>query len=133
MFARWKVKYQRATGYIALGTFIIVLYGLIRELYASPYFPFKPDFALFTLLFMGIAFALIVAIAELDWRYMFKNEQAQIVTKAPLLNVIVYQSAWMVNQNPNPVLEQMLRQTFRSVGAEKMFNDTLRELGQQKL
>lgn len=130
--ARWKVKYQRATGYIALGTFVIVLYGLVRDLHASPFFPFRMPFWVFILVFFGLAAAGIVILADLDWRFIFMNEQAQSTLKNPLLYTIIFQSAWLLTHHGKPVndLEERLRQAYRNVGVEEEFDRALRELRQ---
>ncbi len=128
--ARWKVKYQRATGYIALGTFIIVLYGLIRELHRSPFFPIQLEFWMFVLIFFGIAFAGIIILADLDWRYVFKNEQAQNVLKSPLLYTMMFQSAWLLvhHDGNTATLEENLKAVYRHIGVEDEFEGILREL-----
>lgn len=128
--ARWKVKYQRATGYIALGTFVIVLYGLIRELHASPFFPLRLPFWMFVLMFFGLAAVGIVVLAELDWRYMFLREQAQTVSKNPLLYPHMFQSAWFLAHHGKNLrfAEDRLREAYRGIGVEEEFDEILRQL-----
>ncbi len=128
--ARWKVKYQRATGYIALGTFVIVLYGLIRDLHASPFFPLKLPFWAIVVLFFGVAILGIPILAELDWRYIFKREQAQTILKNPLLYATIFQSAWLLVHHDTDIkeLEGRLREVYRGIGVEEEFDDLLSRL-----
>ena len=130
-FARWKTKYQRATGYVALATFLIVLYQLVRDLYASPYTIWKPTFPVFAVAAFGLAIAAIIIIAELDWRFVFAHEQAQTNVKNPLMYPMIYWSVWMLTHSPtiqrkdHPEIEQRLRETFRAMDAEDLFNQLL--------
>lgn len=128
--ARWKVKYQRATGYIALGTFVIVLYGLVQNLHASPFFPLQMPFWMFVVLFFGLAAVGIIILADLDWRYIFLPEQAQGILKNPLLYTIIFQSAWLLahHERPTEEMEEKIREAYESIGVEKEFQDVLREL-----
>lgn len=130
--ARWKVKYQRATGYIALATFLIVLYGLIRELHASPFFPIRMEFWMFVVLFFGLAAIGIVILADLDWRYIFLKEQAQGILKNPLLHTIILETAWFLVHHDGPIdsLEEKMREAYRDIGVEQEFDEVLRELRQ---
>ncbi len=130
--ARWKVKYQRATSYIALGTFAIVLYGLVRDLHASPFFPVMMPFWMFVVIFFGLAAVGIVILADLDWRFIFMQEQAQSTLKNPLLYTIIFQSAWLLTHHGKPAdgLEERLREAYRNVGVEEEFDRALRELRQ---
>jgi uncharacterized protein (DUF2062 family) len=129
-FARWKTKYQRVAGYVGLATFAIVLLQLIRDFYTSnPYFAFGLEFPVFAAFALGIAVLGIVILAELDWRFVFAHEQAQTNIKNPLMYPMVYWSAWMLTHSSHhPEIEAKLRETFRGMDAEELFDSLMKEL-----
>jgi len=127
-FTRWKVKLQRVSGYVSLATFLIVLLQLVRDLYASPYVPWRPDdFTVFFLLAIALSGAVFLLLAELDWRLVFPAEIGVSHSRDPMFFSTAFRDAAVLHglQGDNPQTESILRNMYRSVGREREWDEAL--------
>ena len=128
-FVRWKVKYQRVTGYVSLATFVIVLYQLVRDLWSSPYLPWKPeDFGIFLLLALAAAGVLFGLLAQWDWMSVFPAEMGISHAKDPMFFSTAFRDATMLHRfhHDDSAIEMALRVMYFNVGREPEFTNALR-------
>lgn len=135
---QWKVKLQRMAGYLGLGTFAIVLYQLLRDLYASPYVPWKPEnFYIFFAAVVLLAGGVLIALAEFDWRFIFPREIGVQHLKDPMFFATAFLDANILRTFSRGSVtyknvEARLRVMYRSVGREPEWDEALRLLGLMK-
>jgi len=126
-FARIKTKLQRVTTYVSFATFAIVLYSLIRDLYASPYIPWKPEFPIFLLTALMIVGVTLFILAEIDFNHVLSSEMGVQHNKDPMFFSIALRDAstlalWF---NDDIEIESAYRIMYRSVGREQAWETAL--------
>jgi len=114
---------------VSLATFVIVLYQLVRDLWSSPYLPWKPeDFGVFLLLALIAAGILFGLLAQWDWTSVFPAEMGISHAKDPMFFSTAFRDATALHHihQDDPEIEAVLRVMYHNVGREPEFVNALR-------
>lgn len=81
----WKLKITRAASYLSIANSFMILFVFAKELYAVPWVGEHFSFRSFVMTTYTLAVIGFIALAEIDWHFMYKREQSYALTRNPLL------------------------------------------------
>lgn len=96
--ARWKFKITRVGNYINILTMFLLLPVFAQTLYSWDVIRNAMTLMQLVILVYVVGVVLVLAIAEADWRFMFRREYGYSTSKYPLAVTDVFRTAKMLNE-----------------------------------
>ncbi|ASJ02487.1 hypothetical protein A3L09_04065 [Thermococcus profundus] len=94
----WKLKITRAASYLSIANSFMILFVFAKELYSIPWIAENFSFREFVLLAYGLAVVGFIALAEIDWHFMYKREQSYALTRNPLLPAQCFTAEYLLEK-----------------------------------